>query len=175
LYLASIQSNYILMAFLCMGAALLFFVCELFIPSNGVLGLLSAIAAIAGIVLFFRSDPQFGLIATAVVLLFIPIGIVIALSVWPHTAVGRALTRGESQEASSEAYGGKAEVMGVKRSELIGRTGKAVTSLRPVGTVLIDGKRHECLSVYGAIDRDTQVKVVSVRGNEIKVQPIEEA
>jgi len=57
------------------------------------------------------------------------------------------------------------------KSEYIGKTGKALTPLRPVGAAIIDGKRIDVVTEGELIERDTQIEVIRVEGNKIFVKP----
>jgi hypothetical protein len=48
----------------------------------------------------------------------------------------------------------------IEREALGGRTGIALTQLRPVGTVELDGRRHEAASEEGLIEAGTTIEVV---------------
>ncbi|QDT35861.1 hypothetical protein Pan189_02140 [Stratiformator vulcanicus] len=53
---------------------------------------------------------------------------------------------------------------------LIGRTGKAATTLRPSGKALIEGDYVDVVSDGGYIDADAEVEVVGVEGNRVIVR-----
>jgi membrane-bound serine protease (ClpP class) len=55
-----------------------------------------------------------------------------------------------------------------------GKTGRAVTPLRPAGTAIIDGSRVDVVTEGNFISNDTPVKVVKVEGMKVIVQEIEE-
>ncbi|HEX7010295.1 MAG TPA: NfeD family protein, partial [Phycisphaeraceae bacterium] len=118
-----------------------------------------------------------------VALLALPFGIMFAMKIWPHTPLGRALilrSPGQAEEEGSEDQEedqeqpptpGTTPQQGPKPR--VGAEGQAITSLRPVGTCLIDGRREECLAVGGAIDPGARVQVVAVDGMHIRVKAVE--
>jgi len=57
---------------------------------------------------------------------------------------------------------------------LVGKTGLAVTPLRPAGVVRIEGERYDVVSEGSFIAADTSVVVVHVEGRRIVVRPAEE-
>ena len=57
------------------------------------------------------------------------------------------------------------------RGNLGHRRGVALTPLRPVGVIEIDGVRHDALAETGAIDERSEIEVVEVLDNQIKVRP----
>ena len=53
--------------------------------------------------------------------------------------------------------------------ELVGKTGRTVTFLRPAGKVEIDNEIYDAVSEYGLIDKDTEVKVVRFENSQLVV------
>jgi membrane-bound serine protease (ClpP class) len=49
--------------------------------------------------------------------------------------------------------------------------GVAVTALRPVGTIKIEGRRVDAMAESGVIESGTNIVVVDVYDNQIKVRP----
>jgi len=58
---------------------------------------------------------------------------------------------------------------------LVGRTGRVLTPLRPVGMCELDGRRIECITENAYVPKDKEVKVVRVEGTHVTVQAVEEA
>ncbi len=56
------------------------------------------------------------------------------------------------------------------RGELIGKTGVVETTLRPAGTVLIDGKRYYAKTTASFLEKGTSVRVTAVDGLDIVVE-----
>jgi len=56
-------------------------------------------------------------------------------------------------------------------SALLGRTGTALSTLRPSGTAMIDGRRCDVVTDGEFIDRDAAVRVIEVDGTRIVVAP----
>ena len=69
-------------------------VMEIFFPSAGILGFLSALAVIAAIVLGFWHDPITGGLILLGALFGLPTVIVLGLKYWPKTAMGRRVLLG---------------------------------------------------------------------------------
>ncbi len=169
---------YLAWALALLAVALALFVVEMFVPSGGLIGLLSALSLIGGIVLMFWEDTAFGLVAVVVVLFALPFAVGLALKVMPSTPFIRALTLGDPDPGEDDDAAGHADaglgVVGVGPHDhpLVGKTGKAVTNLRPVGVVVIEGRREECLAHGGMIESGQTVRVVSVDGMQIKVKAV---
>lgn len=166
---ASGSNTAMIWAIILIGIAVLLFLVEVFIPSGGLIGIGSAICLVCGIVLFFQVDTTLGLISTIITLIALPFAIIFALQVWPHTPIGRALTLGnqDADEAFSQARTVKS-----KRMSLVGKTGRALTELRPVGECLIDGERYECIAGSTVIEVDADIQVVESDGMMLKVREV---
>lgn len=127
--------------------------------------------ALAGLTLIFLGmfyalgGTGAGAIYPASISLVITIAVVIAFFVYlPRSGVWKRLGQAGSQTAaagyvSSEDYTG-----------FLGRTGTAVTQLRPSGTAEIDGIRLPVVTEGDFISAQTAVQVVMVQGNRIVVR-----
>lgn len=147
---------------------------ELFVPSGGVIGLVAGVTAIAGVVFFWREDTTWGLSATLGVLILGPCAVAFMLKIYPETYVGRKLILGGSKSEEEEfaaTVRTKTEAHNT-RQELLGQTGITLNDLRPIGKVRIDGRRYEALAESGVIDSGSEVVVVSIVDNQIKVRPV---
>lgn len=65
-------------------------------------------------------------------------------------------------------------VSNINRIELIGKTGVAVTALRPAGVVMIENERIDAVSEGSFIDVASKVKIIKVEGSRIVVREIKE-
>lgn len=149
--------------------ALTLFVLEVFIPSGGLLGLCGSTALVCGIVMIFRINTTYGLVAALVALVALPFLFGGLLNVWARTPVGRLLRLDHRQRplvAGRQADGTAA----ARADPLIGARGTALTDLRPVGVCMLEGRRHDCLAEGGVIQANTPVRVIGVDGMQIKVR-----
>lgn len=161
---------YLLWGFGLFGVAIVLFFIELFVPTGGIVGILTGVAAIAGVVSFFRASPTWGWLSLLIVILSTPAAIWLGLKVWPNTPIGRRLILG-SIDDDPEAEGmPKPDPQDEIRQALVGATGVAVTDLRPVGVVRIEGERVEALAEGGLISAGQPVRITAVEGNRIKVR-----
>ena len=78
-------------AILLLAAGIGLAVLEIFFPSAGILGFLSAASIITAIVLGFQHNTTTGVIILGVAVVGVPTAIVLGLKWWPHTAMGRAV------------------------------------------------------------------------------------
>ena len=64
-------------------------------------------------------------------------------------------------------------VSNVTRSELLGMEGRALTILRPAGTIFINNERVDAVTEGGFIEKNAQVKVIKVEGARIVVREVQ--
>lgn len=74
-----------------------------------------------------------------------------------------------TRQHNSEGYTG-----GDDLSKLLGKRGKALTTLRPAGTILVAGERFDVSSLGDYIEKDTPVTIVKVEGSKIFVEKTED-
>ena len=55
---------------------------------------------------------------------------------------------------------------------LVGKQGEAVTVLRPIGTIRIEGNRYDAMAETGSIESGTTIEVSTVYDNQIKVREV---
>ena len=141
-------------------------VIEVFIPSGGVLGFLSAVAIIGSVVMAFRRDTTAGLSFIIITLVAVPTVIGLAFKYWPMTPMGRAFL-GELPDEDEVRPDDP-------RRELVGRVGIAKSKMLPSGSISIDGKLIDAISNGAAIEAGQTVVVVEVRGNRVMVREADE-
>lgn len=142
-------------------------VLEVFIPSGGIIAILSAVALIAALVMAFQESattgPMIGFIFAAVTLFAVPSLVALAFKYWPKTPMGKAFLG----ELPTEA-----DVLPEDpRRTLIGRVGVARTKMLPSGAVEIDGQMIDAVTQGQAIEPGTYVVVAEVRANRVVVRP----
>ncbi|MCC6909272.1 MAG: hypothetical protein IT430_15140 [Phycisphaerales bacterium] len=149
---------------------------ELFVPSGGLISVVAGLCAIAAVVLAFRISMTTGGIALGLVVVLTPTILWLAIKVFPSTPVGRhiILTEGTTEEdMQRRLHERHAEAEAI--SSLIGAQGKALTGLRPGGTIRLDGEDIEAFAETGIIPAGTRVVITSVNGRQIRVMPADEA
>jgi membrane-bound ClpP family serine protease len=143
---------------------------ELFVPSGGVLGLLSGALSIAAVVCFWRVSPVWGVSSMIGLIVLAPLVFTFFVKVWPDTPMGRRMILAESDDEAQRRTLDEA----ARRTEghsLVGAEGLAVTDLRPVGVIVLDGQRLDALAEGAWIDAGQPVRVTHVEGTRIKVRP----
>jgi membrane-bound ClpP family serine protease len=152
-----------------MGSAVLLLVVELFVPSGGIISITSAVLAIAGVVCLWRYDTMAGLGGALSVMVLGPAAIAFMVKVWPNTPMGRRLINAPSEEEVF-AQRQQEEQQRNQRLALIGKEGKVVTDLRPIGLVEIEGQRYEVLSETHFVPAGSRVKVTQADMSQLKVR-----
>jgi len=158
--------------------AAFFFGLEIFIPTGGVLGILAAVAVAASVAAFFRYEPLWGGISLGIYLILAPFAAYFGIKFWSHSPITRSLILdGDDPSFLQEPDEAMASSEQERRRRLdsmealVGVEGRTVTALRPVGVVLIDGRRIDALAEFGIIDAGTHIEVVQVLDNQVKVRP----
>ncbi len=153
----------IVWAVLLLVLALALFVLELFIPSGGVLGFLSAAALIGSLVYVVRGEGWLvGVIYLAALAIFGPMLIVAALRYWPYTPIGRRILNVAPDDPGQQVV--------VRHADLVGRAGVALTKMLPSGAIKIDGTTYDAVSVGMPLEKGQAIEVVRVDGTRIVVQ-----
>jgi membrane-bound ClpP family serine protease len=153
--IAAIEPNF-MWAILLLLLGLLCMVLELFIPSGGILGLLSALCLIAALVMSFMAGSWYGLTMTFALTLLVPLSLFSMIKLWPKTPLGSkiVLAKPTTEEVlpQTEDY--------LERDSLFGQTGFAKNDMLPGGVVMINGKSYDAISNGMPIDARTPVRVI---------------
>lgn len=145
-----------------LGTVLIFF--ELIVP-GGILGMLAALAMLAGCVLAFAEYGVGGGLLTFMIFAVLAAAcLVIELKFLPKTRVGSRFFLEGSVSGTSQKPAGE--------NDLVGRECEALTPLSPTGLVRLEGKQYEAFSQSGRVDRGTRMKVVGVDNFRIKVSKL---
>jgi membrane-bound ClpP family serine protease len=142
-------------------------VLEMFVPSGGMLGVLSTLSILSALVLAFMSGPMYGSAMTIAVTILVPVILAVAVKYWPHTPLGKLimLTPPESVEEvlpSTEAYR--------TRNLMIGKKGVAKSPMLPSGVVLIEGRTYDAISSGMPIEANQPICVVGVDTQRLVVR-----
>lgn len=153
---------------LCLGTGLA--ILEVFFPSAGILGFLSALSFLGAITMGFYQGPTTGILAIVVTLAGLPVVLVLAFKYWPKTAIGRRmlLAAPESEDVLPDLPDKE------HLKTLIGRMGKAKSKLLLSGVILVDGRTIDAVSESMPIEVGQTVRIVQVRGATVVVRPIDE-
>jgi membrane-bound ClpP family serine protease len=156
-------------------AVFLYFACamllvaEVFVPSAGMLFMLSLACLVGGIMIFFRHSPAAGWLGVAIAIVMIPGVLVGAYKIFPHTRFGNKMLLAPPQPRGGEAIPDTDSLKG-----LIGAAGIVITTMRPVGMCDFAGKRLECVAEGGFVEKGKKVKVIKVESTQVTVRVIQE-
>lgn len=154
---------------LIVGLAIL--MAEVFIPSGGLLGVITFLSLVVSLIFAYRawggSHPAIFYAFCVLLLLLIPIVIGTGFSILPHTAVGKKVILEAPDTETLTPYLAESRHL----EQLVGEFGTALTMLNPGGLVRVLGERLHATSAGFAIESGDSVKVIEVRGNSIVVRP----
>ena len=140
------------------GAILL--VAEMFLPTQGILGLLGCAAILWGIGKAFFLNQWVGLGLLVATIACIPLAWTAALNIWPRTPIGRRMMLSSvNSPLQTPAVG-------------IGQRGLTLSEMRPAGVVEFAGQKVEARSDLGVIDAGKVVRVVNVDQGRLIVRAI---
>lgn len=141
----------------------------LVLPGFGVAGVLGIVAIFASLFLSFPTAAEALTVVTvaifATLLLTIAFLVLLSSRRGPDRGPLAGLILRES-EKSEEGY-----VPASRMDGLLGKTGIALTKLRPAGIVKIEGQRVDAISEGEWIEEHTRVRVVRVEGAKVVVAP----
>ncbi|MFM7130632.1 MAG: NfeD family protein [bacterium] len=162
------MSIYLWPTILLVAAILLLFL-ETFVPSAGVLPLLCLGVFGASLWSAFSISLFTGLVFLTIDLALLPLAILAAASLWPHTPIARFFLLkppGEDEVILASADDSPRHEL----QAIVGHHGRTITDLRPGGTVIVSGKPLDAMTDEGFIAADTLVKVVGIRQSQILVR-----
>jgi membrane-bound ClpP family serine protease len=158
----------VILGFVLIGAGFLLLAAELFFFSGGVLSVLSIGCFAVGIWLTF-ADPLTGLCTLVGVFVALPLGLTLLWHLLPRTAIGRQFfLTGSPEDATVAAFPANQELERLK-----GRIGRALSPLRPAGTVDFDGARVDTVTEGMMVEPGQWVRCIDVRAGRVVVRPIE--
>jgi len=148
------------------GAGILVLLAELFLPSHGVLTVVGVGLLTAGIVQTFRiGGEKAGTLAVLGCLVALPVFAVATVKFWPRTWVGRRIAPPNPVATLRDT-----SVPVEELSRYLGKTGRAVSPLRPVGICEFDGRRVSCIAEFGMLDAGAVVEGLRLVGGQLAVQ-----
>ena len=141
-------------------------VLEVFIPSGGILAVLSAAAFIGSIIIAFQRGPVTGFTFVMTTVVAVPLVLSLAFKYWPKTRIGKAFL--------GELPTDEEVLPDDPRRGLLGRVGVARSKMLPSGAVEIDGQMVDAMTHGQAIEPGQFVVVMEVRANRVVVRPAKE-
>lgn len=161
------DATYLLLALGLLGVAVLLAVLELFVPTGGILAILTIAALLASVASMFVHDTTWGGVYIALLLAGAPFLVIYGVKLWSVTPIARrAILQGDASRGADASAPAPADL-----HRLVGSHGVTITALRPVGFVRIDGRRYDALAEDGLIEAEQSVVVVGELDGTLKVRP----
>jgi membrane-bound ClpP family serine protease len=141
-------------------------IAEIIIPSGGILSIVAlGVFGYSLFIVFNEISMTIGFSFVAADLLLIPVLVIVGLKLLARSpaTLRKTLSRKEgvsSQSSELESY--------------VGTQGNAVTDLRPAGIAVINGKRVDVVSRGEYLEKDSEIIVTAVTGNQIIVRKKDE-
>jgi membrane-bound serine protease (ClpP class) len=151
-----------ILTFLVLGFILLLI--ELFTPTFGVVGLSGIFLIITGC---YLAATLHSVIAGIILSLASLIIIIAAVKLFPKTRIAKSMRLSTSQDKAAGYHSANDNL-----KYFMGKEGVAVTTLRPSGTALIDGKKVDVITEGIFMPEGTKVKVMLVEGSRVVVKSI---
>jgi membrane-bound ClpP family serine protease len=148
------------LAILLLLSGLLLLVAEMLLPSQGILGLIGAVALVAMVVVCFRVDSRLGFAVLVAMVVAAPFAGMAVVKVWPRTPIGRRMILARVSGATPAA------------TVSVGQTGVTVSELRPMGVCAFGPERLEARAERGTIPAGRQVRIVEMSDRRPTVRAV---
>ena len=145
--------------------AVVLVIAEVMFPSFGMLGLLAAGAFLMAIMKAFELGNKQGVGAIVVAVILAPVAFALGVKLLQKTPLGDKFIL---KAPTHQEVKGKAADQSL--AQYLGRTGKAISTLRPSGIVEFDNVRVDAISDGVFIDEGATIRVVCVEGNRLVVE-----
>jgi membrane-bound serine protease (ClpP class) len=159
------------LAYVLIIAGLMLLVAEMFLPSSGVLLVISLTMVGFGVAMTFlyAEDPATGVITLICVFIALPMIAGLMLHYWPKTRMGkRFFLSGPDEDATVASMPVHLEL-----EQLRGRFGRAVSALRPAGVAEFDGKRVDTITEGMMIEPGQWLRCIDVKAGKVIVRAVE--
>lgn len=138
---------------------------EIFVP-GGILGIIGSVAWISAAMVGWRNFPEPWNMLSAFALLFVGVLTFMAwIKYFPKSRMGKNLSLAEDA-GDYKAHTAHDDLP-------VGAVGEAVSTLRPAGIALIDGKRLDVVTDGEWIDAGQPVRISSTADGHISVEKVE--
>jgi len=160
------MSSDLIWPLICLILGLVLLIAEVFVPSGGLIGLLAIGLLVVSLGLAFARSTARGLAFLTALLLLMPLTLAYAVHLWPRTPMAKwvFLKPPDAEDVAPESHGPRLE-------HLIGQFGRALTPLRPSGSVDFEGHKLDGMAEGGMmIPAGALVRAVQVRGAQLVVR-----
>ncbi|WP_010582424.1 NfeD family protein [Schlesneria paludicola] len=158
-------------AILLLFVGLAILVAEIFVPSGGLLGVITFISLLVSLVFAYRawgvSHPNVFGVFCILLLLLVPTVISFGFYLLPRTKFGKKVLLEAPEPQDLTPYAKESS----RLEKLIGQFGTTITTLNPGGLVKLDGQRLHALSEGLSVEPGAWVQIVAIRGASVVVRP----
>lgn len=140
-------------------------VADIFLPSHAILSALGV--GLLGFAIYrtFQISDAAGWVGLTSCVVLLPLSAYIGVKNWYRTPIGRRIAPPNPTLTAADV-GSEA----ARAREFIGRTGRSLSSLRPVGICEFSGARLSCVAESGMIDASVEVIGVGLAGMNLMVR-----
>ena len=138
---------------------------DVFVPSGGLLLVLSLLAALGAVLFGFRSSQSMGMAMLTMVIASVPIFVFVAIKIWPHTPLGSRIIL-KPPAAEPVAASEEDQLL----QALVGHVLLAEGAFLPSGQLRVGYRRLNALAESGFIDAGSHVRVLAVRQRNLIVR-----
>ena len=137
---------------------LVFLACEAFIPSAGMLGVLSVTSILGGVALaFYAGGMATGTLFLAGAMTAVLLTIAAMVRWWPQTPLGKMILI--KPRPADEVVPDLSPL-----AQLVGQVGQTRALMLPGGMIEIEGNTYDAVTDGASIEKGTWVEVISLRG-----------
>jgi membrane-bound serine protease (ClpP class) len=155
------------LAYLLIAVGVILVIAELFVPTGFILVVVGVCCALVGVgLLFVHGSMENALMALLSLCVGGPLLGGLVFYLWPYSPMGRKLIRTAEDSGTVATMTGNAGLEALR-----GKTGRAVSPLRPSGVAAFDGRRIDVITEGLMVEVGQWVKCVEVRANKVIVRP----
>jgi len=157
----------LLLAYLLIALGVVLVLAELFVPTGFILVVVGVCCALVGVgLMFVHGSMENALMALLSLCVGGPLLGGLVFYLWPYSPMGRKLIRTAEEDVTVAHMAGNAGL-----EPLRGKTGRAVSPLRPSGVAVFAGRRIDVITEGLMVEPGQWVKCVEVRANKVIVRP----
>lgn len=151
--------------FILFVAGIILLVIEIFVPSFGILGISGLVSLSLGVILAAYDSKQ-AMLSLGIAILGAVVILAIMVKYFGHRGVWKKFIL-KDEFRTEEGY-----VSTAPKQHLLGKTGTALTTLRPSGTALIEEQRIDVVTMGEYISAGRPIEVVQVEGVRVVVREV---
>lgn len=156
------MENNIILPIVLQLAGVIVIIAEIFLPSGGVLSAIAAcLFGYSLYVVFSDVSTTAGIVFITFDAIMIPVLVIVGLKLIARSPVTLRKKLSKEEGVTSQSQ---------ELEKYEGRVGTSVTDLRPAGIALIDNKRVDVVTRGDYLEKETEIIVVEVTGNQIIVR-----